>query len=127
MNLEIQHVEIRVSSLEEAKEFYVNKLELTIIEEIPALHLIALKAGNIRISIFGGFEKKSKQKVGKYSGTHLIFRTKNLDKTIAKLTSKGIKFIGEIVVAGDFMKDLATTDPDGNLIEFAEYLKEPIP
>lgn len=52
MDLEIQHVEVHVSSLEKAKEFYVGKLGLEVLEEIPALNLVALKAGGVHISIF---------------------------------------------------------------------------
>ncbi len=126
MKLEVQHVEVHASSLTRAKEFYVNKLGLDLIEEIPGLNLIALRAGKVRISIFGGFEKKPDIHREKYCGTHLIFRTNNLEKTVNDLKKKGVVFTTEIIVAGDFMRDVATMDPDGNIIEFAEYLREPL-
>lgn len=57
MKLELQHVEIHVSSLAEAREFYVRKLGLELIDDIPALNLIAVRAGGVRISIFGGYKR----------------------------------------------------------------------
>ena len=48
MNLKIQHVEVHVSSLSVAKEFYVSKLGLEVLEEIPPINIMALRAGNVR-------------------------------------------------------------------------------
>jgi catechol-2,3-dioxygenase len=49
--LTIQHIEFHVSSSERAKYFHINQLGLEIIEELPHFNLIALKAGQVRISI----------------------------------------------------------------------------
>src|SRR5688572_2342709 len=124
MQLEIQHVEIHVSSLEKAKVFYVEQLELEILDEMPELNLLALKAGNVRISIFGGYEPNLN--ADKKTGTHLIFRTINLSETIEKLKAKGVTFKGDVFEAPGFIRDIATTDPDGNIVEFAEYLRDPL-
>ena len=125
MNLEIQHIEVHVSSLEKAREFYITKLGLALIEETPALNLCSVKAGAVRISIFAGFEpdiNKDKKK----AGTHIIFRTADLANTIEELTKRGVKFTGEIFEAPGLLKGIATADPDGNVIEIAEYLREPL-
>ena len=124
MQLEIQHVEIHVSSVEKAKAFYADKLELEILDEMPEINLLALKAGNVRISIFGGYEPNLNAE--RKTGTHLIFRTSNLLETIEKLKAKGVIFKGEVFEAPGFIRDIATTDPDGNIIEFAEYLRDPL-
>ena len=124
MQLEIQHVEVHVSSLEKAKAFYADKLELEILDEMPELNLLALTAGNVRISIFGGYEPNLNAE--KKTGTHLIFRTENLAETIEKLKAKGVTFKGEVFEAPGFIRDIATTDPDGNIIEFAKYLRDPL-
>ena len=97
MQLEIQHVEIHVSSLEKAKAFYAGKLELEILDEMPELNLLALKAGKVRISIFGGYEPNLNAE--KQTGTHLIFRTQNLTETIEKLKAKGVTFTGDVFEA----------------------------
>ena len=70
MQLEIQHVEVHVSSLEKAKAFYADQLGLEILDEMPELNLLALKAGNVRISIFGGYEPNLNAE--KKTGMHLI-------------------------------------------------------
>lgn len=54
MNLEIQPIEVHVSSLEKESDFYVNKLGLEVIEKTPTVDLFSVKAGNVRISIFAG-------------------------------------------------------------------------
>lgn len=125
MNLVIQHVEIHVSSLQNAKEFYADKLGLEILEEIPELNLVALKAGNVRISIFGGY-KPNTESSAKKTGTHIIFRTDNIETTIDQLLARGVQFNGDIFEAPGFIRDIATTDPDGNIIEIAEYLRDPL-
>jgi hypothetical protein len=33
---------------------------------------------------------------------------------------------GEVVEAGGYTRDTATTDPDGKGVEFAEYLPDPL-
>src|SRR6478736_2970154 len=124
MQLEIQHVEVHVSSVEKARLFYVDQLGLEILDEMQELNLLALKAGNVRISIFGGFEPNLNQE--KKTGTHLIFRTNNLDETIEKLKTKGVTFKGEVFEAPGFICGIATSDPDGNIVEFAEYLRDPL-
>ncbi len=125
MNLTIQHIEVHVNSIEKAREFYVDKLGLTILDDMPDMNLLAVKAGGVRVSIFGGFGEKEENN-NKKSGTHIIFRTDNLKNTIEELKKRGVVFTGEIVEAGGFIRDIPTIEPDGNIIEFAEYLRDPL-
>lgn len=125
MNLEIQHIEVHVSSFEKAKDFYVSKLGLEIIEETPALNLFSVKAGNVRISIFAGYEPKL-DGADKKASTHIIFKTDNIFKTIEELTRRGVVFKGELFEAPGFIKGITTADNDGNIIEIAEYLRDPL-
>ncbi|MBC7935359.1 MAG: VOC family protein [Rhizobacter sp.] len=125
LNLSIQHVEIRVSSLEAAKDFYANKLGLQVIEEIPAISLLALKAGSVRLSIFGGFRKQAAS-MDDLTNTHVVFRTKNISETMIELQSRGLNFPEGIKEAPGFIRFISLQDPDGNLIEIGEYLREPV-
>jgi catechol 2,3-dioxygenase-like lactoylglutathione lyase family enzyme len=125
MKLEIQHVEVHVSDIEKAREFYVRQLGLEVLKEIPTLHLLALKAGGVRISIFGGYEP-NEAPFAKKASTHIIFRTDDLDATIHELESRGVVFIGQVFEAPGFIRDISTLDPDGNVVEIAEYLRDPL-
>ena len=125
MNLEIQHVEIHVSSRERAFGFYVDKLGLELIEETPELNLFSVKAGGVRISIFSGYEPNTNPHEKKAS-THIIFRTEDIGKTVVELTKRGLVFNTEIFEAPGFLKGIETADPDGNIIEIAQYLRDPL-
>jgi catechol 2,3-dioxygenase-like lactoylglutathione lyase family enzyme len=125
MKWELQHVEVHVSSIAAAREFYVGKLGMEVIDEIPALNLIAVRAGSVRISIFGGFVRDP-ARMPNSVGTHIILRTTDLERSISDLQSRGLVFADEIVEAPGFMRDIATFDPDGNRIEIAQYLRDPL-
>ena len=125
MNLKIQHVEVHVSSLSVAKEFYVSKLGLEVLEEIPPINIMALRAGNVRISVFGGFEPDLKRDPKK-AAAHFVFRTDDIEATYETLKSRGITFEKEITEAPGFVRFLTTYDPDGNKIEFGQYLRDPL-
>jgi predicted enzyme related to lactoylglutathione lyase len=125
LNLEIVHVEVHVSSVEKAKEFYIHKLGLEFLEETPAANLFSVKAGNVRISIFGGYETNEAIKANQVS-THIIFKTNNIETTVAELSSRGIVFTSKIIEAPNFIKCITTQDPDGNVIEIGEYLRDPL-
>ena len=125
MNLKIQHVEVHVSSLAIAKEFYVAKLGLEVLEEIPAINLMALRAGGVRISVFGGFERDL-ERDPKKAAVHFVFRTDDIEATYELLKSRGIIFNTGITEAPGFVKFLTTYDPDGNKIEFGQYLRDPL-
>jgi len=125
MKLELQHVEIHVSSIAAAREFYVDKLGLELIDDIPALNLIAVRAGGVRISLFGGYEPDPSPASNRV-GTHIILRTANLEQAIGELERRGVIFSEGIVEAPGFIRDIATTDPDGNRIEIAQYLRDPL-
>lgn len=125
MQLTIQHIELRVTSIEKVRGFYIDVLEFEVLDDMPELDLLALKAGDVRLSIFGGYEKASGD-VRRSCGAHLILRTDDLEGTIATLKEKGVQFPYEIVEAGDFMRDIEIADPEGNIIEIAEYLRDPL-
>jgi len=125
MELTVQHIEVHVSSIDKAREFYVHTLGLPVLDDITELNLLALRAGGVRISLFGGYTPRIAEDERK-CGSHLIFRTNNLDETIKELTRRGVVFSSKITEAGEFIRDISTTDPDGNIIEFAEYLRDPL-
>lgn len=125
MEFSLQHVELHVSSLEAARDFYVGKLGLELLDDMPGLNLFAVRAGDVRISVFGGYQPRGADDARR-SGCHLIFRVEDLEAAISELVQRGVVFTGEIVEAGGFMRDIAARDPDGNIVEFAQYLRPPL-
>jgi catechol 2,3-dioxygenase-like lactoylglutathione lyase family enzyme len=125
MNLEIQHIEVHVSSLKRARDFYVTALGLEVIEETPALNLFSVRAGGVRISIFAGYEANI-HRDEKKAGTHIIFRTDDIDATLETLLARGVEFKGGIFEAPGFIRGVTTADPDGNIIEIAAYSRDPL-
>jgi catechol 2,3-dioxygenase-like lactoylglutathione lyase family enzyme len=124
VDLSLQHVEVHVSALDAARRFYVEQLGLEVLDDLPALDMFAVRAGPVRISVFGGYQSTIRD--ARACGTHLIFRVSDLRETIEELTRRGVVFTGGIVEAGGFIRDIATVDPDGNTVEFAEYLRDPL-
>jgi catechol 2,3-dioxygenase-like lactoylglutathione lyase family enzyme len=119
----LQHTVVRVSDIAKAKEFYLNKLGLELLED--AGNFFAAKAGSIRLSFFGGYPKDGDGGNPK-TGVSLIFRVDNLERAVEAYKAKGIEFFGEVIDIPDFHKFMESEDPDGNVFFLAEYHKEPV-
>jgi predicted enzyme related to lactoylglutathione lyase len=123
MNYSLQHAIIRTTDINKAKEFYVTKLGLEVLEE--AKNFFACKAGVARLSFFGGYEKQSVSEDAK-TGVSLILRVDNLDKAIEGLKNKGIEMSGDIIDIPNFHRFQELEDPDGTILFLAEYYVEPV-
>lgn len=119
----MQHVVVRVTSIEAAKDFYLNKIGLELLED--AGNFFAAKAGDVRLSFFAGYEKPESSEDPK-TGVSLIFRTDDLSASAIELEAKGVKPLGEVIDIPDFHKFLEYEDPDGNVFFLAEYKVEPV-
>ena len=124
MQIDTCHFEIHVHSLEAAQVFYVDKLGFELIQFKPELHLLAVKAGTVRISIFADASQQDVAAAGR-AGGHIIFRTHKLSATIEALQSAGID-VPRVSEAPGFMKYISLRDPSGNLLEIAEYMRDPL-
>jgi catechol 2,3-dioxygenase-like lactoylglutathione lyase family enzyme len=123
MDLKLQHVVIRTTDIKTAKDFYVNKLGLVMLEE--AENFFAAIAGGVRLSFFGGYERQEITEDAK-TGVSLILRTKSLDEATKTARDKGIPVNGDVIDISGFHKFLEIEDPDGNILFLAEYEKEPV-
>lgn len=103
------HFEVHVHSLDEARVFYVDQLKLPLLQETSAIKLLAVKAGEIRLSIFAD---RTVQEVtaAAAAGGHLILRTSNLEETIRALREYGLP-LSEISEAPGFVRFVSTQDP----------------
>jgi predicted enzyme related to lactoylglutathione lyase len=119
--LDTCHFELHVDSLTSARHFYVDLLGLEILQELPPIRLLALRAGPVRISIFETDTKATGE-----SRAHIIFRTNDLDATLRTLRARGLAFDGSLEEAPGFMKYVSLHDPSGNYLEIAQYLRDPL-
>lgn len=125
MKLDTCHVEVHVHSLDAAHEFYVGKLGFEVLQHAPAINLLAVQAGNIRISIFADVAQADVV-ASTRAGSHIIYRTPDLDATINALRKAGVDLPEKISEAPGFMKYISIHDPSGNLLEIAQYLRDPL-
>ena len=123
MKLGCQHIVVRTSDISNAKDFYINKLGLEVLED--AQNFFAAKAGNVRLSFFEGYDKHETGEDAK-TGFSVIFRTDNLDKAKEDVIEKGIKINGDIIDIPNFHRFLELEDPDGNIVFLGEYYVEPV-
>lgn len=132
------HVAVRVTSLAEAKAFYVDKLDWRVIHEWPyadeqLAYLAPPTDDHFYIEVLGGgdnlpTEVRPYTDLGdslKYRGYHhFCLSVGNVDETIAKLRGRGVKIVTEPFILPAISRKLAFfCDPFGNLIEIAEVLQ----
>src|SRR5689334_4170509 len=123
MELKCQHLVVRTTDINIAKDFYISKLGLEVLEETK--NFFAAKAGDVRLSFFEGYERfQAGEDVG--TGVSIIFRVDNLEMAIEEAKQNGIKLKGEIIDIPNFHKFQEIEEPDGNIVYLAEYKVEPI-
>jgi catechol 2,3-dioxygenase-like lactoylglutathione lyase family enzyme len=120
MDLTCCHVMLSVSDIEAAKEFYLDRLGLKVIEVYPKF--FAARAGDVRFSIFAGGTKRA---TSDESAVSVILRTEDIDAKVAELTGLGVEFEDVISEAPKFMRYAPLLDPDGNRLYIAQYLGDP--
>ena len=131
------HVAIRARSLQEAKDFYVGKLDFRVLIEWDfADEKLAYMApptdDHFCIEVLGGGEKLPAEvrpytDLGdslNYGGYHhLCLNVASVEDTVAKLRARGVPIVTEPFVLPAISRKLAFfADPFGNLIELAEVL-----
>ena len=120
--LTCSHLVLNVSDVKAARAFYVDKLGLEILEEAPKF--LALKAGDVRISLFPGGTKLDMEKEA--PNLKPILRTQDLDREVKRLRELKVVFEGEIQEAPGFMRHIAFSDPDNNMLFLGQYLADPL-
>jgi glyoxylase I family protein len=131
------HVAVRTPSLDEAKAFYVGKLDFRVVAEWDyadekLAYLAPATDDHFYIEILGGgapapVDVKPYANLGdslKYAGYHhFCLNVASVDETVEKLRSRGVTIVTEPFVLEAISRKLAFfCDPFGNLIELAEVL-----
>jgi len=124
MNLECSHIMLTVSDIKSARNFYIDQLEMPIVEEYPSM--FAFRAGNVRFTVVGGGTKQSADSEFPDPPATIMFRTEDIDATVASLKSRGVEFLGDIEEAPGFMRHIALRDPDNYYLYIAQYVRDPL-
>jgi len=131
------HVAVRTPNLQEAKDFYVGKLDFRVLIEwdfadAKLAYMAPPTDDHFCIEVMGGGEKLPAEvrpytDLGgslKYCGYHhLCLNVASVEDTVAKLRARGVVIVTEPFVLPAISRKLAFfADPFGNLIELAEVL-----
>ena len=131
------HVAVRTPSLQEAKDFYVGKLDFRVVAEWPfadeqLAYLAPPTDDHFYIEVLGGGETLPAE-VRPYSDLadslkyrgyhHFCLNVASVEETVARLRARGVAIVTEPFVLPAISRKLAFfADPFGNLIELAELL-----
>ena len=118
MNLSCKHIVIRTADVNASRAFYCDALELELLENEE--HFFAIKAGALRISVFGGAERFANAE--NYAGVSIILATDDVVETRDEVLAKGLSLADDIIEAPGFMKFFTLLDPDSNIVHIGEYL-----
>ena len=120
IQVQINHIAIAVTDLEESEHFYREIIGLKQIPEPFGLGMHAwFDIGGAELHIISAAEERKKHDIH----NHICFSVSNMDLFIERITSHGIEFSdwnqnpGEITVRPDGVQQIYFTDPDGYWIE----------
>lgn len=118
MDLECCHIVLNVADVRAAKNFYIHKLGLPVIEEYDGF--FAVRAGDIRFSVFENGVRRD-PKADADAPAVVILKTADLDATMEELRSRGVEFEADAREAPKLMRYAPLLDPDGHRLYIAQY------
>ena len=131
------HVAIRATSLEEAKDFYVGKLDFRVVaewdyEDEKLAYLVPPGDDNLFVEILGGGDTlptnvRPYKDLGdslRYAGFHhFCLDVQSVADSLATLRERGVTIVAEPWILPAISRKLAFfCDPFGNLIELSEVV-----
>jgi len=108
-----------VRNLSISREFYVNVLGLSLLEEYE--DSLKLKTGSQNVFMFQGTMEAINYEHGYNASSTLLFTVRGLDKKIKELKSKGVVFIHESPNENRWGRYAAFKDPSGIVHELMEF------
>jgi catechol 2,3-dioxygenase-like lactoylglutathione lyase family enzyme len=131
------HVAVRVTNFDEAKRWYVEKLDFRVIHEWPyadeqLAYLAPANDDHFMIELLAGgdplpIDAPSYTDLGdslRYAGYHhFCINVMDMDATVSELRARGVTIVTEPFTLDAISRKLAFfADPYGNLIELAEIV-----
>ena len=122
MDIKLDSIQIFVSNVEKAKEWYSEILGIKVIEEYPEIKSVLVELNGTRFYIETPCPKWGegwdKVKIG--GRTPIIFVTDNIHQTVKELKKKGVKFVEEVSKRSWGEYKAVFADPDGNEFNLIE-------
>jgi predicted enzyme related to lactoylglutathione lyase len=115
---------LNVSEIKLARTFYIDQLEMPVIEEYPTM--FAFRAGQVRFTVVGGGTHRDPDMDGPDPPATIMFRSTDIESDVVELRTRGVKFLGDIEEAPGFMRHIALLDPDNNYVYIAQYFRDPL-
>jgi len=116
MEIKLDSIQIFVSDIEKAKKWYSEILGMVLIEKYPDIKCLLMKLDDTEFYVetpcLEWGEGYNTVKIG--GRTPIIFKTKNIEKTVEELKSKSVKFVEEISRRPWGQYKAVFADPDGN-------------
>ena len=131
------HIAVRATSLEEAKAFYVGKLDFRVVaewdyEDERVAYLAPPTDNHFYLEVLGGGDPLPREvrlytDLGdslKYAGYHhFCLDVTSVDEALAELRARGVEIVAEPWILPAISRKLAFfADPFGNLIELSEVV-----
>ena len=124
----LAHIGVMVKDLAASKDFYVNKLGFKVDDENDlgnGMVLCFLSNGNCYLELVSG---KPPFTPGEHPLIdHICMEVEDIDSLVEELKAKGIEFAGEVSYSATIrggIKNIFFCGPDGERIEFFDYLKK---
>jgi len=107
-----------VQDLRVSRDFYVDTLGLSIVEEHE--DCLKLKSGSHNVFMFQGTMEATSYEHGYNSNSSLVLIVSNLDEKISELKSKGVVFVHKTPNENRWGRYAAFKDPSGIVNELME-------
>lgn len=114
---------ICVADIRKAKKFFVDTLGLDIIGEDDEWGWLELQGtdGGMVLGV-GKDHKDPDTPIRKGQNAIICFNVDDIEKSIKKLKSKGVEFIGDIIDIQNQIKMIFFRDEDGNMFQLVETI-----
>lgn len=102
-----------------ARDFYINLLGFTLVEEYK--DRIKLKSGSHNVFMFQGTMKATNYDHGYHANSSLVITVSDLDAKIKELKAKGVVFVHNSPNENSWGRYVAFKDPSGIVNELMEF------
>jgi len=123
----LAHIGIMVKDIDVSKEFYVDKLGFILTDEVNMDNGVRLAFLNVGTCLLELVQTPDHSPRGAGAVDHVAIEVEDIETLVCKLVEKQINFltneIAEVPILGG-IKNIFFTGPDGERLEFFEYLKK---